>query len=203
MRTLLAATIVLATAATASAQPSETPPARTKSPTKALELSAGGTAAGAAAIVAGIAVDEASHQPGARYAGEGLAIAGATTMLVAPSFGHLYAGDVWTTGLALRAGGVAAMGAGIALFATDHAMTSRECAGDQISNCSLVPATIKLSVAALGLVAVGAGATLDIATAPRAARRYNEQHALSFTVAPTVMPTREGTVAGLAVAGTF
>jgi hypothetical protein len=203
MRSLPAATIVLATAATASAQPSETPPARTKSPTKALALSAGGTAAGAAVVVAGFAINQTSYEPAARYGGEGLALAGAATMLVAPSFGHLYADDVWTTGLKLRAGGLVAMGTGIALFATDHAMTSQECAGDQIGHCNLVPAGIKLGVAALGLVAVGVGAGMDIATAPRAARRWNEQHALSFTVAPTVMPTRDGTVAGLGVAGTF
>lgn len=150
-----------------------------KDPNMALALSLGGTLGSLALISLGDATEN-----------ETLGTAGALGIWLAPSFGHWYAGQGWTTGLKWRLAGTAAATAGIMWFAV-------EC----IPGCD-DGAHPGLLLAIGGGVAFVGGVVNDIATAPRAAREHNariEGWLRDVTVRPTFGSGR----AGLAVGGRF
>jgi len=171
------ATLILALlASTARAEEAD------KSPAIALLLSAGGAVVsfGVAGYGAMLETERGMERESDRYAA--IALAG---LLVAPSFGHWYAGDALPTGLLVRAGGGA-------LLLTAYAMatecrTDASCAGDHSARV----------VALAGGGAILAGVLWDIATAPRAARRWNARHDLAIT------PALTSGGAGLALGGSF
>lgn len=195
MRTILATAIVCAMTATAAAQPSEAPVAK-KSPSKAFALSAAGTAAGVGMVVGGLALN-----PNERPAvGWGVFLAGVAVTTVGPSLGHFYADDPWTTGFAIRAGGAVTFATGTILMLRGF-HDNEHCR--QSDSCDFTLAAVGGGTAAVGLLAIGAGAALDIATAPRAATRWNERRGVTLSIAPTLVSGRDRAVGGLAVAGTF
>ena len=116
------------------------PPARTRSPGTALALSLGGTAAAYAMVAWGTAAPDSA-------AGQTMGWVGVGSALIAPSLGHWYAGEGFTTGLGLRLGG-AGMGAVGAL----SLQRCTEESGDLVPSC---PGSMLLLVGASGLVLTG------------------------------------------------
>jgi hypothetical protein len=187
---IIVALLVVAIAGTASAQPGVTAPSAAaasptqapgeeRSETTALLLSLGGTAASWTALVAGFEME----QHGQGSAGGVTAVGGLGTLL-APSFGHWYAGAVGGRGLGLRLAGL-----GVALLAVAYVANVCE------DECNAAPAQ--------GILLVGAGLYLagtieSIATAPGAARRYNHR----FQNVAIVPMLRRGSD-GIAIAGRF
>ena len=187
---IAAALLVVAMAGTSAAQPGVTSPSIAPAPptqphgeelseTTALSLSLGGTAAAWTVLLVGAELDH--HGYGSAGAME--AIGGLGTLL-APSFGHWYAGAAGGRGLGLRAAGI-----GAALLALAYVVTVCE------DECSTGPAD--------GLLVVGAGLYLggtleSIATAPGAARRQN--HRFQNV---TIVPMIRGDRGGMAIVGRF
>lgn len=131
---------------------------------------------------------------------DGLATAGILGTLVAPSFGHWYAGAWLTRGMGLRALGITTFVAGAlaenegcgGLFYSGHGDPVPEDCGDNFR-------TTKGTVLLLSGIALFVGGTVDdIASAPRRARRHNER-IQSLAVAPIV----RGDGGGFAVSGRF
>ena len=104
--------------------------------------------------------------------------------LVLPSLGHFYADDWHSTGLAIRAAGLAAIVLG---YSADRSCDDEPCGG-----------SILLGVGALTVVT---GTIYDIATAGEAAHDYNRAHHVS--IAPTVLNPPSGPVMGIGVGGEF
>ena len=153
-----------------------------KSEDTALALSLGGTAASVGLVIAG-----GSSNNGAMIS------AGLLSSLVTPSLGEWYAGRYVTAGMGIRAvSGVATVvGFAEALKCVD---ADGECHTDSSAGVLLVG----------GLLGYAGGALYDIATAPREARRYNERHGLTLTVAPTPLRTPSGrSTLGVGIGGTF
>jgi hypothetical protein len=117
-------------------------------------------------------------------------------VLLAPSFGHWYAGKFFTRGLALRAAGLGTLVLGaIASLDACPLSFSHDTADDPCEDSSLGTG---LLIAGLGIFAWG---TLDdIVTAPRRVRAKN---AASREAQLTVMPTLRHDGGGFAVAGRF
>ena len=159
-----------------------------KSPTPAIALSLGGTAAGIGLIALG---GNIHHEDEVELP---LVATGVAAVVLGPSFGELYAGRGWTPGLSMRAGGLllGAVGFGVAL---------QECGADPEGSCDpTAGGVIFLGGAALFI----AGGVYDIVTAPRAARAWNASHAQELLVVPTALhDARGGAAPGLTVAGTF
>ena len=198
MRKLLVTAFILATSATALAQPTEAPTAPTKSPDKALALSAAGTAAGIGMMVGGLALNPTERPE----AGWGVFLTGVAVTTAGPSLGHAYAGDPWTAGLAIRGGGAVAFATGTVIMLRNF-KANDNCRDSSPSTCDFTGAMVGGGVAGVGLLAIGAGAALDIATAPGAAKRWNERHGVTMSVTPTLVSGREGTTTGIGVVGTF
>lgn len=149
-----------------------------KNENTALALSLGGTLASAGLMAYGVMRDgdEAS----------GVLIgAGLVSSLVTPSLGQFYSGRILTPGLGLRVAGGAVALIGVAQTLS-CVSADRDC--DSFTDG---PATIALGG---GLAALGA--VLDIATAPRAARSYNERHL-------QLVPASTGANLGLSLTGRF
>lgn len=205
----LSAIAVLAAAATAHAQPGASPvaappgpppPAYTpapygapppqieineKSPGTALILSLGGTVASFA-----IAASGTENALLGTTAGLG--------MWLAPSFGHWYVGDGWTTGLTYRMAGGAAVAAG-AIWVVSQCV-SHDGGGGSGDDCGTGGFALMIG----GGAAFFGGMIYDIATAPGAARRHNErqrQRATQYQY--SVTPTIGGDRVGFAVGGRF
>ena len=173
MRNFAVAVLVLA-ARIASAEPD------TRSENTALLLSLGGTAASVAMIASG----EHNHSNG----GDSLVTIGVLSTLVTPSFGHWYAGDYLTAGMGIRAASAASMLVGVGQIVSCEG-TDHSC--DNSAGFFIIG----------GLIGYGAGALYDIATAPRAARRYNAEH--RTFVMPTVLNPPSGPVMGVGIGGSF
>lgn len=169
-------TAILAAAAPAHAEPDESK-SEAKSETTAFTLSLGGTLASASLMAYGLS----------RPAASGVAMfdIGLLSTLITPSLGHFYAGDIWTAGLGMRAAGgaVALVGVAQALGCLDTEDTCNFVGGGG------------LALTAGGVLAA-AGAFYDIATAPKAARRYNAKHV-------SLVPASPGANVGLSIAGQF
>ena len=195
MKLAAAATVAtaLAAATPAHAQPALTPalvpagprePAHVanqdeeKSGSTALLLSLGGAVGSLALTVVGANMENGS--------GASLMTVGVLSSIITPSFGHWYAGEYWTAGLGMRAGG------GIAFVA--GAAQAFGCI-DAENSCD--------DGAALVLVGAGlyiGGTLYDIATAPSAAERWNEKH---LQLAPTVVSSGTHQTLGLGLGGAF
>jgi hypothetical protein len=115
---------------------------------------------------------------------DALFIAGGAVLVLAPSAGHWYAGQPLTWGLPVRL-----LGAGLAAVGSFQSIS---CWGeDECGGHALVIG---------GLVTLGAGVIIDIATAGRAARKYNESH---WQVAPTLVSDGQSHAMGFGIGGTF
>lgn len=169
---LLLALIVVATAAAPAAAE------EAKDPDVALGYSIGGTALSAGMVLVGVTMPEVN--------GEQLVTLGVLSSLVTPALGHWYAGDYLTWGMAVRLAGGAVAIAGVA-----QSFCWENCTGNEGGGA--------LILAGLGVYA--GGVVLDIATAPRAARKWNNAHGMQ--VAPTMVSTGGSPAVGLGLGGTF
>src|SRR5262245_11382151 len=144
------------------AQPS---PDDRRSESVALGLSVGGTIASWTMLGIGLATysyDSPHHKAEAAVAWTG--ILGA---VLTPSLGHWYAGRVGTRGLGLRLAGV---GFGVLAILSVIRLCEDECS-------MAIPGALLFTGVGFGI----AGTIDDIATAPRAVRRYNQrQHSTSI-----------------------
>jgi len=164
----------------ASAHADDAPPVPDeRSGTTALALSGAGTALPVLLI--------ATHevQPGSLR--DGILTAGVIGLVLGPSVGHWYAAEGFDLGLGLRLGGVV-----VGLLGVSSARSN--CTQPPTNECGIGESAF--AVLAAGSL-IGAGAIYDVATAPRAAHRYNREHAI--TVTP--MPLRAGY--GIGLAGRF
>lgn len=209
MLRIIVATVLLVGATTAQAQPGMTDPDDAPvtaapvptgpvpgevDPDIALALSLGGTLGSYGAVALAIAAEPSEW-------GGYLGTAGIIGTLIAPTFGHWYAGAIVTRGMGLRAGGlvVAIIGAiadseGCGLFYGGHEEVPADC-GDNFR-------TAKGTVLMLGGIALFAGGTIDdIVTAPRRARRHNERLRAQLTVSVAPVMHRDG--GGLVLTGSF
>ncbi|MGE5181949.1 MAG: hypothetical protein ACM31C_07795 [Acidobacteriota bacterium] len=172
-----------AVAACLGAPPSAHPadPVDRKSSGVAIALSFGTTAAGGLMLLA------AGHRSGSDP-GEGpIVVAGLAAFAIGPTVGHIYAGRIWSTGLAIRLAGASAgvVGATMVLGCVDRCDHP-----DQ--------ADVGAGLFLAGAAAYGLGMLYEIASADVAARDYNAAHA-AVTLAP--LRSRDGLIPGLAVAG--
>jgi hypothetical protein len=119
-----------------------------------------------------------------------------------PSIGYAYFGAHfrgWGMGL-LRLAGIG-VGSAAIIAAVDSAMCKNE---DGYASCNKGDASGWVLLGAVSLFAVVVSAVYDIATAPRAARRANEQHGLTnLSLVPVPIPGRSSTSPGLALVGQF
>lgn len=153
-----------------------------KSGDTALELSLGGTVASAALVIAG---DKLGSGP--------MVGAGLLSSLVTPSLGEWYLGKAFTTGMGIRAASAVATVVGTAEVL--------QCI-DSETDCHTSAAAPYLLFG--GLIGYATGTIYDIADAPREARRYNERHGFSLTLAPTPLRTPSGQATmGVGIGGTF
>lgn len=162
-----AALVVLLAAATASADPQ-------KDPDTALAISATATLASAGLLAGGIATKNAP-----------MGVIGGASLLVTPSFGHWYAGDGLSAGLAIR--GLSVVG-GVVLIEVLPCSKSDNPAYE----CGSSPGAKAWGIFA-GIAGVAFGIGVDLATARSAAREHDAK----------LVPTRVGGGYGLALAGTF
>ncbi|HEY0482731.1 MAG TPA: hypothetical protein VGD37_34655 [Kofleriaceae bacterium] len=188
---VLATALVSALTGTAAAQPGLTPPAPwpapmpypapampavdTVSESTALWLSLGGTAMSWTILIAGLKADDGNPAAGR------IAEIGAFGTLFAPTLGHWYAREIGTRGLGLRLAGVGALmfGAILVLGCEDECGSSGPAAGALL----------------LGAGLYVAGTIDDIATAPSAARRYNQRFS-GLAIVPMVRRDAAGVVLG-------
>lgn len=187
---LTAATLV-SLGALAHAQPSapservapSTPQA--KSPKAAVGLSVLGTVVPLLMIGTAVGLGDGTpegHMP--------LYLAGMTGTFIGPSIGHWYAGEVGTAGLLGRGLGAGLIGVGAAM--------SLNCLGSPDASCEPDRAGEVIAVAGIALYA---GSTIyDIATAGRAAKRWNLAH---VQVAPTLVGGAGHSTLGLGISGRF
>ncbi len=129
---------------------------------------------------------------GATRSGNSIALGYATVgaIILGPASGHWYAGEAGGYGIGLRFLGTAVAFAGFATAVNSDCET-QSCTDD--SN--------RAAYIALGGAALVVGSTIyDIATAGRAARRYNASH---IVVAPAPVSTGGPPGLGLAIGGTF
>lgn len=157
---------------------SETP----KSESTALALSLGGTAASAALVIGGASADNGA-----------MISAGLLSSLLTPSLGEWYAGKYVTAGMGLRAASAV-----VTVVGLSASLKCLDAEGDCHSDAS---APYLLGA---GLLGYATGTIYDIATAGREARRYNERHGLTLTIAPTPVrgPGGQSTL-GVGIGGTF
>jgi hypothetical protein len=169
------------------------------SPTRAAALSATPFFLGAGMAVVGLVVanqrDCTTEPTGTARCtdlfdvGVGITVGGGVLIGVGPSLGHVYAGDVWTTGLKLRLAGIGIAGAGLVALGFAHGGCRQIVCGSE--------------VASLGVVMIGAGTfvtggALDVARVGDAARARSS---MQLSLAPIRTPS--STVLGLAAHGTF
>lgn len=141
-----------------------------RSPAAALTLSLAGTVAGY-----GVAAEARTNN---RLAGAGFVL-----FLVGPTLGQAYAGNTFNRGLAIRAGGLALVYIGAPLSLASH------------DGCCAISSGSGAALLLTGFLMYLGGSIYEIATAPRAARRFNRAHRIEATIAPTTT--------GLALAGRF
>ena len=160
----------------------------------ALAYSLGGTATSFLVALAGdefvVVGSSPTGRPWMQDFGNGLQWTALASLAITPSFGEWYAGDYLPVGLVVRTSGFA-LGA---LF-----LARAQANGCNRYSCWPADATIEL---VLGFGALAAGTVWDIATAPRAADRYNAKHAW-IAITPMIAPAATGHAFGLGVAGGF
>lgn len=114
---------------------------------------------------------------------------GALGILIAPSFGHWYAGKPFTRGLGVRLAGAATVVTAFAVAVEEGLFVSEPHAADRTA----IPPTLAIT----GAVLLLAGTLDDLATTPRRVRRWNRAH--GFAIAPIAGPH----AAGFALGGRF
>ncbi len=184
MRAVIVA-VILVLAGSARADESAPP----TSEDTAFWLSAGGTLGAGALIGLGAALNAARGRDSSSNVGSALLTAGAFGLGLAPSFGEWYAHDYFTIGMGLRLVGMVVAGAG--------ALDNR-CIDAADLDCSHPGGGNDVLIA--GVAIYGAGAIYDLATARRAARAYNREHAV---IVPVALHGPGGLVPGAAVSVTF
>lgn len=152
------------------ARPAAAEPATEKSGDDALALSGGVTLLSGILVAATADADRLSP----------MTAAGAIGLTIGPSLGHLYAGEYLTWGMGLRAAGLATAILGY-----------RAASCGRTGDCDAPAGTAAMLV---GGAAFAAGVIWDVATARRAADRWN-----ALVVAPAV--TDDG--AGVSLQGVF
>jgi hypothetical protein len=186
--------LLLALADGAAAQPGLTPepaprplapvkPDDLKSEGLALALSVGGTVVSWGLL---LGADHIAGDDGDQA--ELLGAAGALGVMLAPSFGHWYAGKILTRGLGLRGAGTLTVMIGGAVFLAECPLFSDE-------PCQPVWGRL-LTIVGASLFA--AGTVDDIIAAPRRVRRHNRE-LTELVITPVVTPH----AAGLAFGGRF
>ncbi len=181
-----------AVSTTASAQPGMTDPEPIPAPASheelsentALALSVGGTIASWTMVLAASGMEQQGDGANA------IGIIGGFGVWFAPSFGHWYAHSYATRGLGLRGLGGAAALAGLVVAFSECPLFSTE---EECHESKVAPVLV---IAGIGLF-VG-GTIDDIATAPRAARRYN--HRFDNV---SIVPVVKHDSGGVAVMGRF
>lgn len=174
----LAVTMLLSLASSvAHAQPTAPPPPAQPSsrpepysPSTARNLSIGGALVGVG--LTALVMNSSERPP----------YAAAPVLALLPSVGHWYAHDWWSTGLALRLGGVAMLYLSV--------LAEIQCHDD--ASCGDGDGELGLAIGAFAL-----GTIVDIVTAPGAARAANRERGLSIT------PTLGAGRAGVALTGSF
>jgi hypothetical protein len=161
--------------------PTQPLPGDERSEGVALGLSVGGTVASWAMIGAAVAMDRPGNDTAASLARVGLVGA-----VLAPSFGHWYAGTFATRGLGLRLAGL-----GLTTLAVVGVIVMCE------DECTpTIPEALLIAGAGLTIV----GTLDDIATAPRDVRRHN-QRLYGTSIVPVVH--RDSRSVGLSITGRF
>jgi len=125
---------------------------------------------------------------GERSGNDALVAAGLVSALLAPSAGEIYAGELLTVGMGIRAVGIGALIGGYEVFMNCNWSCSRE-------DSNLLIALLTTSI-----VGYGAGAVYDIVTAQAAVERHNQR--IQLQIAPMVS-TPSGPAAGLSLGGSF
>jgi hypothetical protein len=187
---VLVTALVLALGGGAAAQPGLTPPAPwpapvpypapampavdTVSESTALWLSLGGTAVSWTMLIAGLKANDDNP------AADRIAEIGAFGTLFAPTLGHWYAREIVTRGLGLRLAGLGAL-----MFGTILVLGCE----DECSSWPLEGALL------LGTGLYVAGTIDDVATAPGAARRYNQRFS-GLAIAPMIRRDAAGVMLG-------
>ncbi|HEY5947725.1 MAG TPA: hypothetical protein VIV40_19630 [Kofleriaceae bacterium] len=192
MRSVLTLAALLLASSAAFAQPGQTAPQPEldqKSPSIAVGLSLGVTAAG---VVTLIASDNDS-----------LSWLGLGALYFGPSTGQWYAGELGGLGLGARAlGGVAAIYGFSQLLQSEN-----DCEPGIDGDCSAENARADRAgtrgmLFLLGGTGLWVGSSIaDVIFAKRAADRFNQRHAL--TIAPTALAAPGGRVPGLVVSARF
>jgi hypothetical protein len=148
-----------------------------KSATIATVISAAGTLAGGALFLASWNTDDST-----------LFALGTGALMLGPSAGHWYAGQALTWGLPVRLAGAGLAVAGAMAYAGCTTVSLGE---DDCNSQGLIIG---------GLATIGAGALIDIATAGRSARAYNERH---WQLAPTMVSDGQARAMGFGLSGSF
>ena len=190
MRSLVAASLVVAPAGPASAQPPDDPPhADDKSVATAMEWSVGVTTLGVAALAGTAAMS--SSTSGAKYP---LFAFGTLGLLAGPSLGRIYAGHYLSGGQVVRVVGLGVMVMGEALASA--------CLGQPRStSCNSQTAKLDAGPILAGGAVMLLGALFDLAETPSDVERFNRESNVSLRPAPLV--TASGTAPGLALSGRF
>lgn len=173
--------------------PTADPPPPAKQPSTAIGLSLGATLGGVALIGIGVA----AQNPSVAIVGGGLGL------LLGPATGRWYAGEAGGLGILLRTAGMTGMILGFVRLYGDE---DYDCIGDDPA-CEAKADALERREPIDEALAIGGGALIvgsaiyDIATAGRAANRWNAEH--HVTVAPTVLSSGGRQAAGLVIGGTF
>ncbi|MDB4959273.1 MAG: hypothetical protein JWO36_6842 [Myxococcales bacterium] len=160
-----------------------------RSPATAVALSLGVTLGGYGMAALGSSLDRhsGSSSPNA------LTSVGALVGLVGPSVGHLYAGDAWNRGLAIRASGLAAALVGVAVWFSGCPLFG--------NHCDHGAEAVGVTLLFVGEGVYIGGSIYEIATAGRAAREYNAEHRIHTQISIAPMPIHDG--GGMALIGRF
>jgi hypothetical protein len=192
MRPVMILAVLVALTLPALAQPALTPPspapatpapAEEKSPSVAVALSVGVTAAGAVTLMA-------SDNHTASMIGFG-------AIFLGPSTGQWYAGELGLLGIGARALG------GIGMVYGLSEILQSECDAEDGVDCSGASRRGDLgAVMMIGGASLWVGSSIaDVVFAKRAADRWNQRHAL--TLAPTAFTSGGQQVPGLVAVGRF
>jgi hypothetical protein len=151
--------------------------AEPKSEATATAISLVGTLAGGALFAASWNADSG-----------GVLLLGTGALMLGPSAGHWYAGQALTWGLPVRiaGAGLVATGALAGLACSGVTLGEDDCGGSDM--------------VVGGLVAIGVGAIIDIATSSGAAREYNERQ---WQVTPMLVSDGQSQGMGLGIGGSF
>ncbi len=148
-----------------------------KSESTATAISLVGTLAGGALFAASWNMDSG-----------GMLLLGTGALMLGPSAGHWYAGKALTWGLPVRIAGAGLVAAG--------ALAGLGCSGVSLGEDDCGGGDMVVG----GLVAIGVGAIIDIATSSGAAREYNERH---WQVTPTLVSDGQSQAMGFGIGGSF